>query len=81
MYSGDSYIVSGDSAGELKVWSTNGDAMGSFSHGQCITALRSFQDNLGGQPGNHLQLNLTLLSHHHSVDLIHTSLPYYSYLY
>jgi len=48
---GDSFMVSGDSAGELKVWSTNGEPMGSFSHGQCITSLRSFQDNLGGQPG------------------------------
>ena len=61
--SGDSYIVSGDSGGELKVWSTNGDSMGSFSHGQCITALRSFQDNLGGQPGNHIKLtNLHLFN-------------------
>jgi WD40 repeat protein len=47
---GDSYVVSGGTDGDLKVWTTNGELMGTFSHGQAITTLRAFQDNLGGQP-------------------------------
>jgi WD40 repeat protein len=47
---GDPYIVSAGADGELKVWSTNGEFMGSGSHGQVITALRAFQDGVGGQP-------------------------------
>lgn len=47
---GDNYVVSAGADGELKVWSTNGEFMGNASHGQVITALRAFQDGVGGQP-------------------------------
>jgi WD40 repeat protein len=44
-----SYVASGSIDGELKLWRPNGEFVYSCNNGAGITALRCFQDELGGQ--------------------------------
>lgn len=45
---GDSYIASGGIDGEVKLWTTNGENVGSWSHKSIVSALKVFKDDLGG---------------------------------
>lgn len=45
---GDSYIASGAIDGEVKLWTTNGENVGSWSHKSIVSALKVFKDDLGG---------------------------------
>ena len=42
-------MASGGIDGEVKLWNTNGENVGSWSHMQIITALKSFKDDIGGK--------------------------------
>jgi WD40 repeat protein len=44
----DAYIASGGGEGDVKLWKTNGEFVHSCSHRSFITALRVFQDIMGG---------------------------------
>ncbi len=46
--SNDTYIASGAGDGEVKLWKTNGEYVHTCSHPSFVTALRTFQDSMGG---------------------------------
>ena len=43
------YIASGGIDGEVKLWTINGENVGSWSHYQIITTIKAFKDDLGGE--------------------------------
>ena len=43
------YIASGGIDGEVKLWTINGENVGSWSHHQIITTIKAFKDDLGGE--------------------------------
>jgi hypothetical protein len=45
---GDSYIASGGIDGEVKLWTVNGENVGSWSHKSIVSSLKVFKDDLGG---------------------------------
>ncbi len=45
----DSYVASGGGEGDVKIWKTNGEFVHSCSHSSFVTALKTFQDSLGGE--------------------------------
>ncbi len=44
----DTYIATGAGDGEVKLWKTNGEFVHTVTHSSFVTALRTFQDTLGG---------------------------------
>jgi hypothetical protein len=48
---GDSYIASGGIDGEVKLWTVNGENVGSWSHKSIVSSLKVFKDDLGGWSG------------------------------
>ena len=43
------YIASGGIDGEVKLWTINGENVGSWAHYQIITTIKAFKDDLGGE--------------------------------
>lgn len=56
------YIASGGIDGEVKLWTINGENVGSWSHHQIVTTIKSFKDDLGGI--EFAQLNFLLVIMH-----------------
>lgn len=44
----DAYIATGAGDGEVKLWKANGEFVHTVSHTSFVTALRTFQDTMGG---------------------------------
>lgn len=55
------YIASGGIDGEVKLWTINGENVGSWSHHQIVTTIKSFKDDLGGIEFVHLNILFVIL--------------------
>lgn len=45
----EAYIASGGGDGDVKLWKTNGEFVHTCTHTTFVTALRTFQDSMGGK--------------------------------
>ncbi len=56
--SNEAYIASGGGEGDVKLWKTNGEFVHSCSHTSFVTALKTWQDSLGGKHSDFIEWNM-----------------------